>query len=68
MSSLYCGADKQARKFAAANNVPLERVNMSFGWNQREMAKDMQLRYDENDLERRMEAANITLVHVTKDW
>ena len=31
-------------------------------------AKDMQMRYDENDLDKRMEAANITSVHITSEW
>ena len=38
------GADKQARRFAKKNGVPLERVDLSFGWNQRLHAKDMQMR------------------------
>ena len=62
------GADKQARKFAEKDGIPLERVDLSFGWNQRLHAKDMQMRYDENDLDKRMEAANITSVHITSEW
>ena len=62
------GADKQARKWALAHNVPLERVDLSFGWNQAVHAKDMQMRYEEMDLDRRMSAADITSVHITSDW
>ena len=62
------GADKQARKWAMAHGVPLERVDLSFGWNQAIHAKDMQMRYDEMDLDRRMEAAGITSVHITSEW
>ena len=62
------GADKQARKWALAHNVPLERVDLSFGWNQAVHSKDMQMRYDELDLDRRMGAADITSVHITSDW
>lgn len=51
-----------------AHGVPLERVDLSFGWNQAIHAKDMQMRYDEMDLDRRMEAAGITSVHITSEW
>jgi hypothetical protein len=49
------GADKQARIFAEKKEgIPLERVNTMFGWDQRAMEKDIQLRYDENDLDKRI--------------
>ena len=62
------GADKQARIFSEKEGISIERVDMSFGWNQRAMAKDMQLRYDENDLDKRMAGADITSVHITSTW
>ena len=62
------GADKQARIYSEKEGIPIERVDMSFGWNQRAMAKDMQLRYDENDLDKRMAGADITSVHITSTW
>eukprot|EP00966_Prymnesium_polylepis_P015762 364146-Prymnesium_polylepis.1 len=62
------GADKQARIFAEKEGIPLERVNMTFGWDQRAMEKDMQLRYDENDVDKRMSRADITSVHVSCTW
>ena len=37
-----------------------EQINMQFGWDQANMEKDMQCRYDENDLEQRLDSAKMT--------
>jgi hypothetical protein len=62
------GADKQARIYSEEVGIPIGRVDMAFGWNPIVMAKDVKLRYDENDLDKRMAGAGITSVHITSTW
>ena len=58
--SLRRKADKDMRMYCAKHGLKKEEIDLEMGWNQAEMNKDMQFRYDEEDLVQRMNRAQIT--------
>ena len=53
-------ADKRMRRYCAAHDIPLSKVDSMLGWKQTEHKLNMQEHYDEDDLRARMEVARIT--------
>jgi hypothetical protein len=61
--SLRRKSDKGVREYLRKRGIlreSKEAVNMQFGWDQANMERDMQCRYDEADLEQRLDSADMT--------
>ena len=61
--SLRRKSDKGVREYFRKRGIlkeAKEQINMQFGWDQANMEKDMQCRYDENNLEQRLDSAKMT--------
>lgn len=52
--------DKHVRQYAEKHGTKPEIINQKLGWELKSMSRDMQLKYDSEDLRKRMESANIT--------
>ena len=52
--------DKHVRQYAAKHGVSLETIDLKLGWNQKNMDRDMKMRYDSEDINRRFASAEIT--------